>query len=111
MINKLLTICSLCIAANIFAQVKPAAPTAAPTACIADFKKVVAESDKIFAEGISKKTISPDEGAAYKSRDSALQKQFDTAVSDKKLTQADCSNFLKTANAEKAAVTKLSAPK
>lgn len=103
---------NLCLAGSVFAQAKPVAPAAVvPTACIAEFKKVATETDKIFAEGVSKKTITPEEGSAYKTRDAALQKQFDNAVTDKKLTLADCTNFLKSANTEKAAITKLAAPK
>jgi hypothetical protein len=108
---------NLCIIASVFAQAKPTAPATGaaaptvPTACIAEFKKVSGESDKIFAEGISKKIISAEDGAAYKKRDAAMQKSFDTLVADKKLTAAECATFVKTATTEKAAVTKMATPK
>jgi Skp family chaperone for outer membrane proteins len=105
--HLLFVLLSLTLASGAFAQVT--AP--APAACIAEFKKIIAESDKIFADGIAKKTINPDEGSAYKKRDATLQKQFDILVADKKLTAAECANLVKTANTEKVAVTKLAAPK
>ncbi|MEY4295021.1 MAG: hypothetical protein RLY82_709 [Pseudomonadota bacterium] len=103
--HLLLTLLSLTFVSGTFAQV------AAPTACIAEFKKIITESDKLFADGLAKKTINPDDGAAYKKRDAAMQKQFDTLVADKKLNAMDCANFVKTANTEKSTVIKMSTAK
>jgi hypothetical protein len=86
-----------------------AAANSSPSACVAEFKKVSAESDKIYADGIAKKTINPQEAASYKARDVALQKQFNASVADKKLTLAECNGLLKSANDEKMAVTKMAA--
>lgn len=105
--HLLFALLSLTLANGTFAQ----ATAIAPASCIAEFKKLIAESDKIFADGIAKKTINPDEGSAYKKRDAALQKHFDTLVADKKLTTVECTSLVKTANTEKVAVTKLAMPK
>ncbi|MEY4295022.1 MAG: hypothetical protein RLY82_710 [Pseudomonadota bacterium] len=96
-------------ALNVDLNKMQAAANSSPSACIAEFKKVAAESDKIYADGIAKKTISGNEAVAYKRRDVALQKQFNDAVADKKLSLAECNGLLKSANDEKMAVTKMAA--
>jgi Skp family chaperone for outer membrane proteins len=105
--HLLFSLLSLTLASSAIAQ----ATAPAPAACIAEFKKIITESDKLFAEGLAKKTINPDDGAAYKKRDAAMQKQFDTLVADKKLTATECTNFVKTANTEKASVVKMATAK
>ncbi len=92
---------------NVFAQ----AAYTAPTACMADFKKVADDSEKIYLDALAKKTINPADAAAYKKREEALSKKFKDAVADKKLTLPDCTALLKTANDEKAAITKMAASK
>jgi hypothetical protein len=97
-------------ALNVDLNKMQAAANSSPSACIAEFKKVAAESDKIFADGVAKKTINEKEAQAYKLRDGALQKQFNVAVADKKLTLPECNALLKSANDEKIVVTKMAAP-
>jgi hypothetical protein len=92
---------------GVFAQ----AAYSAPTACMVEFKKVADDAEKIYLDGLAKKIINPTEAAAYKKREEALAKKFKDAVTDKKLTLAECTALLKTANDEKAAVIKIATPK
>lgn len=85
----------------------PRADLAAASACMVEFKKVSDETDKVFADGVAKKSISTQEADAYKKRDEATQKQFDAAVAEKKMTSQECDSLLKASNDEKAALIKL----
>ncbi len=88
-------------------QADSVAANSSPTACLAEIKKVASEADKIFAEGVAKKTIDDKEAAAYKARDAAFGKQYAAAAADKKLSKTECDGLLKTANDEKAMVMKM----
>ena len=103
----LITAAAIFASGGVFAQ----AAYTPPTACMADFKKVADDAEKIYLDALAKKTISPSDAAAYKKREETLSKKFKDAVADKKLTLQECTALLKTANEEKAAVTKMSTPK
>jgi hypothetical protein len=85
----------------------PAAVNPALDTCKADLKKVATESQSIFLQGVANKTIDASEASTYKAREATMQKQYDAAMADKNMSQAECSGLLQSVNELKAMAVKM----
>ena len=69
-------------------------------ACFDEFKKTAALADKTIEDGVKAKKVTAQEQAAYKQRDQALDKRYNTAMKDGNITQAECNSLLTAAKNE-----------